>query len=83
MAQFAQDDDSGVVIIGSGAGGGTPGNELAQKGARSSSPRPAAGTRSSTSSMTNGELHATRLDRNAHHRAGTRAASEGAAGFVC
>ena len=32
MAQFDQNDDSVVVIIGSGAGGGTLGNELAQKG---------------------------------------------------
>ena len=31
-ASFKQDDDSVVVIIGSGAGGGTLGNELAQKG---------------------------------------------------
>ncbi len=31
-APYAQDDDSVVVIIGSGAGGGTLGNELAQKG---------------------------------------------------
>ena len=32
MAQFDLNDDSVVVIIGSGAGGGTLGNELAQKG---------------------------------------------------
>lgn len=32
MAVFSQSDDSVVVIIGSGAGGGTLGNELAQKG---------------------------------------------------
>lgn len=31
-AKFDQNDDSVVVIIGSGAGGGTLGNELAQKG---------------------------------------------------
>ena len=31
-AKFNQNDDSVVVIIGSGAGGGTLGNELAQKG---------------------------------------------------
>ena len=31
-ATFNQNDDSVVVIIGSGAGGGTLGNELAQKG---------------------------------------------------
>jgi len=31
-ATFKQDDDSVVIIIGSGAGGGTLGNELAQKG---------------------------------------------------
>lgn len=30
--QFELDDDSVVVIIGSGAGGGTLANELAQKG---------------------------------------------------
>ncbi|TCZ56286.1 GMC family oxidoreductase [Roseicella aquatilis] len=34
MARFDLTDDGVVVIIGSGAGGGTLGNELAQKGAR-------------------------------------------------
>ena len=34
MAQFDLNDDGLVVIIGSGAGGGTLGNELAQKGVR-------------------------------------------------
>jgi len=34
MAQFDLSDDSVVVIIGSGAGGGTLGNELAQKGVK-------------------------------------------------
>ncbi|MBK1659800.1 GMC family oxidoreductase [Paracraurococcus ruber] len=34
MAKFDLTDDSVVVIIGSGAGGGTLGNELAQKGAK-------------------------------------------------
>ena len=34
MAQFDQTDDSVVVIVGSGAGGGTLGNELAQKGVK-------------------------------------------------
>ena len=32
--RFDQDDGSLVLIIGSGAGGGTLGNELAQKGIR-------------------------------------------------
>src|SRR5436190_16172759 len=32
--QFSLDDDSVVVIVGSGAGGGTLGNELAQKGVK-------------------------------------------------
>ncbi len=32
MTKFDQNDDSVVVIVGSGAGGGTLGNELAQKG---------------------------------------------------
>ena len=32
MATFELSDDSVVVIVGSGAGGGTLGNELAQKG---------------------------------------------------
>lgn len=32
QARFAQDDDSVVVVIGSGAGGGTLANELAQQG---------------------------------------------------
>jgi len=34
MAQFDLKDDSVVVIIGSGAGGGTLGNELAQRGVK-------------------------------------------------
>ena len=34
MARFDLNDDSVVVIIGSGAGGGTLGNELAQRGAK-------------------------------------------------
>ena len=34
MANFDLNDDSLVVIVGSGAGGGTLGNELAQKGVR-------------------------------------------------
>jgi choline dehydrogenase-like flavoprotein len=34
MAQFDRNDDSVVCIIGSGAGGGTLGNELAQKGVK-------------------------------------------------
>ena len=34
MAKFDLDDDGGVVIVGSGAGGGTLGNELAQKGVK-------------------------------------------------
>jgi choline dehydrogenase-like flavoprotein len=34
MASFDHNDDSVVVIIGSGAGGGTLGNELAQKGVK-------------------------------------------------
>ena len=34
MAQFDLNDDGVVVVIGSGAGGGTLGNELAQKGVR-------------------------------------------------
>src|SRR5580658_5064289 len=32
MAQYAANDDSVVVVIGSGAGGGTLANELCQKG---------------------------------------------------
>src|SRR5258708_37561579 len=34
MAKFDLNDDGVVVIIGSGAGGGTLGNELAQKGVK-------------------------------------------------
>jgi choline dehydrogenase-like flavoprotein len=34
MAQFDLNDDGVVVIVGSGAGGGTLGNELAQKGVK-------------------------------------------------
>ena len=34
MAQFDKNDDSVVVIVGSGAGGGTLANELAQKGVK-------------------------------------------------
>jgi choline dehydrogenase-like flavoprotein len=33
-AKFDQNDDSVVVIVGSGAGGGTLSNELAQKGVK-------------------------------------------------
>ena len=33
MARFELNDDSVVVIVGSGAGGGTPGNELVMPGA--------------------------------------------------
>jgi len=42
---FALDDDQVVVIIGSGAGGGTLANELAQQGVDASSWRPASCTR--------------------------------------
>lgn len=35
MAKFDQNDSSVVVIVGSGAGGGTLGNELAQRASRS------------------------------------------------
>jgi choline dehydrogenase-like flavoprotein len=34
MAKFDLNDDGVVVIVGSGAGGGTLGNELAQKGVK-------------------------------------------------
>ena len=34
MTTFNQNDDSVVCIVGSGAGGGTLGNELAQKGVK-------------------------------------------------
>ena len=34
MAKFDQNDESVVVVIGSGAGGGTLANELAQKGVK-------------------------------------------------
>jgi len=34
MAKFDLNDDGVVVVIGSGAGGGTLGNELAQKGVK-------------------------------------------------
>ena len=34
MAAFDLNDDSVVCIVGSGAGGGTLGNELAQKGVK-------------------------------------------------
>ena len=34
MAKFDLNDSSVVVIVGSGAGGGTLGNELAQKGVK-------------------------------------------------
>ena len=33
-SKFDQNDDSVVVIVGSGSGGGTLGNELAQKGVK-------------------------------------------------
>ena len=54
MASFDLNDDCVVVIIGSGAGGGTLANELAQKGIKVVMLE-AGGTRASTtSSMTNG-----------------------------
>ena len=42
-AKFDLNDD-GVVVVGSGAGGGVLSNELAQKALRSSAPKRAEGT---------------------------------------
>ncbi|SNB78348.1 Choline dehydrogenase [Arboricoccus pini] len=53
MATFAKSDDSVVVIIGSGAGGGTLGNALAQKGVKVVMLE--AGARQSTDSYINDE----------------------------
>ena len=53
-APFDLNDDSVVVIVGSGAGGGTLGTELAPRASRSSSSKPAAATKSRISSTTNG-----------------------------
>jgi choline dehydrogenase-like flavoprotein len=53
MAQFAQDDDSVVVIVGSGAGGGTLANELCQKGVKVVLLE--AGTRQSSATFINDE----------------------------
>ena len=53
MATFDQTDDSVVVVIGSGAGGGTLSNELAQKGIKVVCLE--AGARQSTDSFTNNE----------------------------
>ncbi len=51
MAKFDFNDDSVVVIIGSGAGGGTLANELCQKGIKVVSLE--AGARQSPSSFIN------------------------------
>ena len=56
MATFDQSDDSVVVVIGSGAGGGTLSNELAQKGIKVVCLE--AGARQSTDSFTNNEWDA-------------------------
>jgi choline dehydrogenase-like flavoprotein len=53
MAKFEQGDDSVVVIIGSGAGGGTLANELCQKGVKVVLLE--AGARQSTASFVNDE----------------------------
>ncbi|RYC33520.1 GMC family oxidoreductase [Lichenibacterium minor] len=53
MAQFDLNDDSLVVIVGSGAGGGTLGNELAQKGIKTVILE--AGSRNETSDFVNDE----------------------------
>ena len=66
-AKFDQNDDSVVVIVGSGAGGGTLGNELAQKGVKVVVLE--AGKRLDFSDFINdewAELHPARLDGYAH-----------------
>ena len=62
-AKFNQNDDSVVVIVGSGAGGGTLGNELAQKGINVVVLE--AGERHEFSDFLNDEweLHAARMER--------------------
>ncbi len=68
MAKFDLNDDGVVVIIGSGAGGGTLGNELAQKGVKVVILE-AGGTLRDPGLRQRrmGELHPARLEGHAHH----------------
>ena len=68
MAKFDLNDDGLVVIVGSGAGGGTLGNELAQKGIKVVILE--AGDRHEIAGFCQrrmGQLHPARLERHAHH----------------
>ena len=68
MASIAFNDDSAVVIIGSGAGGGTLANELCQKGIKVVVLE--AGARQSPQSFVNDEwksFQSTGLARPTHH----------------
>ena len=68
MAKFDLNDSGVVVIVGSGAGGGTLGNELAQKGVKVVILE--AGSRIELQDFVNDEWESftpARLDRHAHH----------------
>jgi len=67
MAKFDLNDSGVVVIVGSGAGGGTLGMSSRRRASRSSSSKPARASRTRTSSTMNGRALPSSRVRHAHH----------------